>query len=233
LTRWVFAVMVLTAVVSLADWVARPSVTPLKVARIEGDLRYLKRADLEKAVAEATRGGFFTVDLRAIKEAAEALPWVARISVRRIWPDTLHIWVMEQVPLARWGEVSLINAAGEVFTPQDPGLAQGLPYMEGPNGSGVEIVQRFRQAQKAMRAIGLTVQRVRLSNRQAWVLETDEGIKVRLGVGHFHGRLERFVRYFPVLRSSRQARMNSVDMRYDNGIAVQWEELPEGMATTS
>jgi cell division protein FtsQ len=35
----------------------------------------------------ALRGNFFTVDLEAVKETFEKLPWVRKAEVRRRWPD--------------------------------------------------------------------------------------------------------------------------------------------------
>jgi len=89
-----------------------PKLLPLRVVRIEGELRHLQRLELEQAVADLSIGGFLTVDVGAIRDKAQALAWVDKLSVRRVWPDSLQIWVVEQVPLARWGGACHVKCKG-------------------------------------------------------------------------------------------------------------------------
>ncbi len=219
------SIALLAVVLALfGDWLADPAVTPLKVARIEGDLRYLKRSDLELAVEKATRGGFFTVDVQAVKDAAESLPWVAKASVRRVWPDAIHIWVVEQNPLARWGKASLINPEGDVFTPESKHIPEGLPWFNGPDKSGKEVVERYRMARNQLQSVGLTIEQLSLSDRRAWSLTTRDGMVLKLGVERFSSRIKRFTEVYQRLRQSNRHKMNEVDMRYDNGLAVKWAD---------
>ena len=62
---------------------------PFKVVRIDGQLRYLDRLQIERAVDGEIRGNFFTVDVERVHRAARDLPWIDRVSVRRVWPQTL------------------------------------------------------------------------------------------------------------------------------------------------
>ncbi|MBU0501492.1 MAG: cell division protein FtsQ/DivIB [Gammaproteobacteria bacterium] len=206
----------------VGKWLADPAVTPLKVARIEGDMRYLKKADLERVVADVTQGGFFTVNVLAVKRAAESLPWVAKASVRRVWPDTLLIRVTEQTPYARWGRQGLVNPGGVVFGSGGTELSQALPQLAGPEGSGRELIERYRYASKVLEPLGMKVAGLELNERGAWSLWTDGGVQVRLGVGGFNRRLERFVMAYPHLTKEAGRRMESVDLRYANGMAVKW-----------
>ena len=56
-----------------------PRVMPLRIVRIEGDFKRLTREALQRAVADVTRGNFFTVDVNAVRDAGEDLPWVAQV----------------------------------------------------------------------------------------------------------------------------------------------------------
>lgn len=207
-------------------YVLDPQVLPIRVARIDGDFRYLKRTDLERAVAEATQASFFGLDVAAIKEATEALPWVARASVRRIWPDTLHILVVEQVPMARWGESSVINTQGGIFTPPPDSIPKSLPQLAGPEGSGREVLHQYGVIQKLLEPVGLEVRRLVMSGRRAWHLETANGILLQLGQDSWRERLNYWVGIYPGLAASRpQELMGTVDMRYGNGMAVLWQPV--------
>lgn len=224
--------LVLCLVVA-AQWLTDPSVSPLRLARIEGDLKYLKRTELEQAVADTLRDSFFSVDVQAVKAAAEALPWVAQVSVRRVWPDTLHIWVVEQVPLARWGDKALINSRGEVFRPSLASIPSDLPLLNGPEGSGPELVAYYQRAQVLLRGIDMRVTQLHMSARRGWSLETQSGIAVNLGRDAFDQRLARWVELYPRLRDSRPEQMLRVDMRYHNGMVVLWDRQPGGEKTAS
>ena len=66
--------------------------------RIVGNLRWVSRQELKQAIAGRLRGGFFRVDIAAVREAALAVPWVRDVSVRRVWPGELHLTVVENWP---------------------------------------------------------------------------------------------------------------------------------------
>ena len=72
--------------------------------------------DVEKAVrSQVGRNGLVSVDLAAVSLAVRQIPWVDRARVGRAWPQGLTVEVVEQIPVARWGEASLLNARGEIF----------------------------------------------------------------------------------------------------------------------
>ena len=54
--------------------------------RIVGSLRWVAPEELERAIAGRLEGGFFRVDIAAVRESALAVPGVRDVSVRRVWP---------------------------------------------------------------------------------------------------------------------------------------------------
>lgn len=229
----------LTLMVSLSvvawgiQWLVDPGMTPMKVVRVEGELRYLKPTDLEAAVKKVSQGGFFTVDVQAVKQAAESLPWVAKATVRRVWPEALHVHVVEQTPFARWGTKRLVNPEGVPFEFGETGLPEGLPVLAGPDGSGKRVVERYHHVNSVLAPLAMKVARLELSERGAWTLQTDSGIVVQLGIEAFDLRLGRFVKAYPLLTKERVEKMVTVDTRYANGMAVKWAEKVEAKGSTS
>jgi len=49
---------------------------PIQQVQVKGEFRYLDKQSLYKKVASLTSAGFFNVDVGAVKQAAEAMPWV-------------------------------------------------------------------------------------------------------------------------------------------------------------
>ncbi len=223
LWRYLLALCLIGGLVGGVTWLSDPTVMPLRVARIEGDFRYLKRPELERVIAVNTRGGFFSVDLRAIRDAAESLPWVAKASVRRVWPDTLHIWVVERVPFAYWGEEALITPEGQVFARTGGEVPKGLPLLVGPEGSGPDVLRHFHLAKQQLEGIGVELVQIELSQRRAWRLLTRDQLEIHLGVEAFEERLQRFVSVYPKLSADRKEKMLRVDMRYNHGMAIRWD----------
>lgn len=207
-------------VVTLRD----PTVLPLKIVRIDGELRNLDRRALEQAVGGVVDGNFFTVDLDAVRAAALKLPWVDQVTVRRIWPDTLHMWVEEQQPVARWGDKQLVNGRGELFTPESGLPKTGLPRLAGPDDSAVEVVARYQRMHRRFAALKLEIERLVRDGRGAWTVGFRQGVELKLGHSDTEARVERFVRLYPRLEQVEKRRVKRIDMRYANGVAVLWEE---------
>ncbi len=194
---------------------------PLRVVRITGELRHMDRSALERAVAGVARGGFFSVDVDRVRAAAQALPWVETVRVRRVWPDTLALSVEEREPLGHWNDKQLVSLRGDVFqpAPEDP-LAPDLPWLGGPEGSAKTVVDTYRSIQTRLDSQGMRIDRLTLTAREDWSAQLSDGTLVLFGTEHLAARVETFLRVYPLLRSAGEGRVKRVDLRYDNGVAV-------------
>lgn len=201
-----------------------PATLPIRQIRIEGDFINLSPPDLQRRVSDRLRGGFLNLDVDAARRALLAEPWVSRVAVKRVWPDTLRVIVTEQIPAARWGRHELLNTAGRRFAPEAGGIPPGLPLLNGPPGSEPLLFDRFKDARDRLRAAGLSVAVLNLDARRAWSLRLDNGVRVILGRGDFAARLDRFLRLAPAALAERNGQAAVIDMRYTNGFAVQWQE---------
>lgn len=208
------------AVAALRD----PAVLPLEVVRIDGDFRHIKRSDLERAIGGVMQGNFFTVDLDAVRDAALALPWVEKVTVRRIWPATLKVWVGEQTPLARWGKKRLVNDRGVVFNPQPEEIPEGLPQLSGPDDESPQVVNRYLGMVYQLSSLPLTISQVRMDDRGSWTVIFSQGLTLHLGSQARDGRLTRFRRLYSQLSASSSKQLKVMDLRYTNGMAVLWGE---------
>lgn len=205
-----------------ARWLADPFRFPLTVVEVKGDFRELMKEDLQAAIAEYAEGGFFTVDVTAVRRAAEQLPWVYKASVRRIWPETLRVQIEEQQPVAHWRESGYLNAHGESFFPAHESAALELPWLSGPEGQEQKVLAQYGQAQETLAPLGLHVQQLALDERRAWSVQLDDGVLLQLGRAEPWQRLQRFVRAYPGVFDGRLAELKRVDLRYSNGFSVLW-----------
>ena len=77
-------------------------------------------------------GGFFSLDMAALKSALEDQPWIESVAIRRVWPDVLQITANEQQPVAIWNDARVINSKGQLFDPLDKELPPHLVKVSGP-----------------------------------------------------------------------------------------------------
>jgi cell division protein FtsQ len=203
---------------------------PVQRVAISGRFQRVQPLDVEKAVRNALHGaGLVGVDLQRISAAVETIPWVDRAAVARSWPRALRVQVVEQKPVARWGEGGLVNTRGEVFVQDAQHIPAELPELVGPPGYEVQMTTRCLAAQARLTQSGLRLVRLTLDERGAWTLALDNGISLRLGRQNVDERFERFLAAAARIVATRAADIAYVDMRYSNGFAIGWRPGASGV----
>jgi cell division protein FtsQ len=140
---------------------------PVQSLSITGRFQRVQRPDVEMAVRDALHGdGMVSVDLARIARAVEQNPWIDRASVARSWPRTLRVQVVEQRPVARWGERGLVNTRGELFVEDAQHIPPELPQLAGPPGFEAEMTARCLAVQASLAEGGLRLVRMSLDERQ-------------------------------------------------------------------
>lgn len=203
----------------------RSPVFALTTIRVVGDVGHVTVPQVIAVLQGRVQGTFFSVDIDAIRELFQTLPWVRRAEVRRLWPDGLEVRLEEHVPLARWGHARdglLVNTYGEPFRGR---VDAALPLLSGPAGSEGLVARRYAEFRGALRPIAAEPRAVLLSARYAWQLELSTGLTVKLGRDRDKDdaveRLARFVAVYPYTVAKTSRRVEYVDLRYPNGFAVR------------
>lgn len=231
LQLWGLALALMALTIMTASWMLSrlqdPDVMPVRVVKVEGEVRYLNLRQLEEVVYAAVDGSFFSVTLAKVRAEVELLPWVDSVSIRRVWPDTLRVKVVEQQPLARWGKNALVNVRGEIFDPEPIPDFSGLALLEGETQDSVMISQEYQKIETLLDTVGLELEKVRVDARQAWRLWTRSGLELNLGRKQVMPRLSRFARLYPGLSGEDGVRLKKIDLRYTNGFTANWEALPD------
>jgi cell division protein FtsQ len=205
---------------------------PLRRIAIQGELEHVTRDQAEGAARAGAVGTFFSVDLDAVRRAFEALPWVRKVEVRRLWPDRIQVAIEEHVPLARWGTdaqaMHLVNTYGEVFEGKLSDAGR-LPQFAGPGGSAEEMTRRYGAYRHALAPLELEPRQMLLSPRFAWQLRLSNGLTLELGRDQLKEpvleRLSRFVAFYAQTLGRLKRRLDYVDLRYPNGFALRVPEI--------
>ena len=210
------------------NWMTDANRLPLSQLVIQGKLEYLSADDVRQGILQLDHlGSFMTQDVDEIQLALEALPWISRASVRKQWPDSIKVFVVEHQPAAIWNQQYLVNTDGEVFeAPAEQVTEKHLAGLSGPDGSSHEVLTALREMQPRLQLAGFDIARLALNERRAWRVWLKNGIRLELGREARMERLERFIGIYPELEQQGKA-IEYVDLRYDTGAAVGWKVVPE------
>lgn len=210
---------------AMLNWMQDPYQWPVRTVQIEGRFRHLQQDQLQAEVAPLAGDGFFALRVDEIQARIEALPWVDQVSVRRVWPDRLLLQVLEQQPVARWGERGFINARAQMFEPQQTVELPELPNFQGPEGHEKRVLAMYQRMQELLQPLQLGVSSLRLDARRTWRVQLSNGLSVEVGRNDPVERVARFVRVYPAILAAANGTVKSVDLRYSNGFTVRWQQI--------
>ncbi|MEW5757031.1 MAG: cell division protein FtsQ/DivIB [Pseudomonadota bacterium] len=219
------ALAVIAALVAL--WLNSERFMPLRQVEAIGALNKVTPAQLQAVVAPLAAEGFLRVDVSAVRDQVQAMTWVRSAAVRRVWPDTLAIEIEEHKPLAVWIRGGLVDDQGKLFAGQASEVAETLPVFNGIETLSKTMVEQYRAIKPQLDAVELRVTSIEVNERRAWTVKLDNGIELVLGRELKPEQITRFVKIYPQVLAPRLAEIARVDLRYTNGMAVQWKMYNE------
>jgi len=210
------------------NWMTDANKLPLSQLVIQGKLDYLKTDDVRQGILQLDQlGSFMTQNVDQIQLTLEALPWVARASVRKQWPDSIKVFLVEHQPAAIWNQRYLVNTEGAVFrAPAEQVTNLSLVELAGPDGNSQEVLTALYEMQPRLQLAGFEIATLTLNERRAWRIWLTNGVRLELGREARMERLERFIGLYPELEQQGKA-IEYVDLRYDTGAAVGWKVVPK------
>jgi cell division protein FtsQ len=214
-----------------AWWTVRNPVFAIRGIAVQGDLEHNNIVTLRANVTPRLSGNFFTVDLASTKAAFEAVPWVRRAVVRRVFPNRLQVVLQEQEPVAFWGgdnDSTLLNSYGEVFEANTDDIDRNdLPHLSGPADQSADVLAMYQTLAPLFKPLGTTLAQLDLSGHGGWQARLESGAAIELGRGtsdELTTRVQRFVGTLPELASRygrTAAAVESADLRYPDGYALK------------
>lgn len=220
----IFAVLITALMIWIGYYLINPTTLPIKQVRIEGEFRYLSTSALQELVRNKVRGGFFNIDVTSVRNAVLTEPWVRDVSVHRVWPDGLQVFVSEQTAVARWEDTGLLNKSGEFFAPEKTTFPADLPIFTGPEGAQAMMMEKYLYLQKLLQPFHVQLVELHLNDRRSWTFDLNSGLRVVIGRKDFDGRVARFIDFVPMSLGSKLYEAEQIDMRYPNGFAIRWKQ---------
>lgn len=207
----------------------KASAQKIERVNLEGALSFITREEITAALAAEVATSLLAVDLAGVKQVLEALPWIRKAEVRRQWPDTLHITLEEEIPIARWGAAQLLNQQGQVFQPATTLEQQALPQLSGPNNSELKVMSQYQEFNQLLYPLGVRIRDLTLKPNGSYELTLTNGIEVKVGREDVLERLRRLVLFLGSEQGRDLQNVQAIDLRYRSGLAVAWRPAISGM----
>lgn len=228
--RWINRVVLASGVALVSAGLYQGSATlgaqQVEKLTVRGDVRHLDSAAIQARLAPRVAAGFMAADLTDLRHELESLPWVYQVNTRRRWPAEIEITLVEQRPLARWGEQGYLNHEGEFFAAEADPLYAHLPMLTGPDGAEVSLMRRYQLLAERLEPAGLSITALSLDDLEQVTVHFDNGLSLLLGSKDLSQRVARFVRLWEAELPTRS--VARIDLRYEHGAAVTFSD--EGLA---
>lgn len=226
-----FALFGAAALAALANWAMNQSVFAIAAITVTGDVAHNNAHNLRANVIAKLGGNFFTLDLARARDAFQAVPWVRRAVVRRVFPNRLLVQLQEHDTVAYWGaerDPRLLNSHGEVFEANVGEVERDfLPRLDGPLGQAPQVLEMYRALEPMFAPMDLSLEQLELSGRGGWTAHLDSGAVIELGRGsddEVLARTTRFLRTLTQVTSRYNRRPDAVetaDLRHADGYALR------------
>ncbi len=197
---------------------------PLTNVMIGGDFTFIETAELSELVAKEIDGGFLSVNLTRLGYVLREHPWVDEVRLRREWPSILKVEVIEEVPIARWGEKGFLNRLGEELLIKNNEHLGALPVLRADFGSSREMMENYQLMAELLIPTGLKIAQLKRDNLGVWYIDTATGVRLVIGRDQVSEKIRRFSVVWAAGLSYQLKQIESIDLRYPNGLAVTWKE---------
>tara|TARA_R110001583_G_scaffold67490_7_gene192910 strand:- start:18745 stop:19491 length:747 start_codon:yes stop_codon:yes gene_type:complete len=210
---------------TLKDWITDEKSVPLNALILTGNDTHITFEKVrEVLVTHENRLNFFTVDIAQIQKELEAMPWVYSVSIRKRWPDTLKIHVVEQSIVATWNDSALLNRFGEIVDVAPDSSVEQYVSLYGTDDQADKVLNTYIKLHQLLKVNAFSVTSLSSDQRQSTSLTLNNGIILRLGKEQKLDRIQRFLTVYPLMGKKYNVnKIDYIDLRYDTGFAVGWK----------
>lgn len=197
---------------------------PLTTVKVYG-VNEINQEEMRNTILPFVRSGFFNINIEELHDKLLQNPWASKVVVQRKWPDELSIRLVERIPIANWNDKALLSASGELFTPKSSVRYHDLPLLMGPPNQQVLMLTYYQNINRLLQPLHVRIRKLDLNAYATWKLTLDNGIVLYIGYKDVLLRVGQFVKVYSKLLSDGKGAIASVDLRYPNGMAVQWQSI--------
>lgn len=210
----------------LKTWLTDERSLPMTELILTGEQKHISLQDVRNIlISQKSRLNFFTLEISKIQSEVEALPWVYSASIRKSWPTTIKIHIVEQSIVAIWNDHDLLNRFGEIVYASPENLGGEYVSLYGEDKYSNDVLITYRKVNKLLKTDHFEIASLTSDVRQATQVVLKNGFKLNLGQEQKLDRIQSFLNVFPLLGKKYDTdKIDYIDFRYDTGFAIGWKQ---------
>ncbi|MCK5662035.1 MAG: FtsQ-type POTRA domain-containing protein, partial [Thiotrichaceae bacterium] len=214
---------VLSVIISAIYLLPKEDILPINKIEISGSYKQLKMGEINQNLEAYLGQGFFSVDIKVIQKNLSLEPWVETVSVKRIWPNQLHVSLKEKQAFARWDSKHLLSMQAEIFKADSKNFLH-LPRINGYSDQSAELLQRYSEMQSEFSIHGIRITELTEDSKGALNLVLNERLKVNIGSENNNLKIKNLLAVYPKQIKPRAEYIKTIDFRYSNGFSIAWTD---------
>lgn len=233
ISKWISLIFFLILMYGLQDsysklkaWLTDEQSLPLTSLILTGEMQHVSSDEVRGVLKEQKdRLNFFTLEIAQIQKQLEEMPWVYSASIRKQWPNTIKIHIVEQSIIAIWNNSALLNQAGDIIHASPEGISDQYIKLNGEDEFAKQVLQTYLEVEQLLKVNKFKIKLLSSDKRNSSNIILDNGIELRLGKEQKLDRIQRFLSVFPLIENKYDIdTIDYFDLRYDTGIAIGWQK---------
>ncbi len=220
----VLPVIVLVSIFYLVVRTAKPA-SLISKAVFTGNT-HLSDEELRNLAGLKGRENLLSVSSSRIFEKLSGSPWIRSVSVRKEFPDRLHILVSEAEPFALLdlkGRLFIVDDRGKMLEELKDGSMPFLPVISGNPFAEKEVFYEAISLAKIIKKTGLLSRKDHIeiiAHKPQEIALNLDGIVVKIGTGEYEEKLIRLTELEEEIKN-RQIPVDYIDLRFENRVIVK------------
>ncbi|BBA85180.1 cell division protein FtsQ [endosymbiont of Sipalinus gigas] len=187
------------------------------------NLNFIENSYINNILDLNIKYNFINLDILNIKKKIEKIYCIKKIIIKKKYPNTLYVNILEYNPLIRLNYSNLfIDKNLNIFSILKN--IDNIPILIS-NYIDIKKINNFIKIENKLLSIKLNINYIKISKNNSWSIKTKNNIILKLGKKNIINRLNRFVTFYNLIINESKLLNKSIeyiDLRYKNGFSIKW-----------
>jgi cell division protein FtsQ len=198
---------------------------PVEIIAFVNPAEQIKQVDIAKLLEQQKMTGMLNVDVSKLRQILLTNPWIKDIEIKKHWPNKLVFELSEYQVLAKVNERLLLANGALVESSPMPIKAASIALEIKTKEAIVEdklleLVSRLTEIQDILELQSMKIDYFSINVSKSWSLITENQLEIKIGRKQQVERVKRLSSVLSTIRNNKM--MQSIDLRYSNGVAVKY-----------